>query len=139
MIMKGYRLYDFADEHGNSMIQKWLDDERITKRDRGQLNQKLDMLAQHGMGLPPKLLAGPLGSKRQKLRQKNIYKLIIHGDRMLRPMLCKGPVINDEEFTLLLGAIETGGKLDHDPVEAEGIREFIIADPRRRYAHERYH
>ena len=137
--MNGYRLYDFTSESGHSTIQGWLDHERITKRDRGQLNQKLDMLAQHGMGLPPKLLAGPLNSKRKKLRQKNIYKLIIHGDKMLRPMLCRGPISNDEEFTLLLGAIESNWELDRDPIEAEAIRELVIAQPTRRRDHERYH
>lgn len=131
-------LYDFKDGE-ESAIQRWLDRERITKRDRGRLALKLDLLRQHGPGLPPKLLAGPLKSKTTKLRQKNIYKLIIHGDKMLRPYLCKGPISNDVEFSLLLGVIERDGENDHDPAEAEDIRKAIIDDPNRRMPHERYH
>jgi len=96
----------------------------------GKLNQKLDMLAIVGPSLPPKLLAGPI--------HKHIYKLIIHGDRMLRPMLCKGPVDMEAEYTLLLGAIEIGGKLDHNPSEAEANRATLVASPNRRRNHERY-
>ena len=130
-------LFDFK-EGQKSVIQIWLDRERITKRDRGQLAAKLDLLRRHGPSLPPKLLAGPLRSKNTKLRQKNVYKLIIHGDRMLRPFLCKGPISNDTEFTLLLGVIERDGENDHDPAEGEAIRQQIIEDPSRRMPHERY-
>jgi hypothetical protein len=141
--MMAWRLYDFkAKRDGNparSAIQEWLDSARITKRSRGQLNQKLDMLEKCGTDLPPKLLAGPLASKRQKLRQKHIYKIIVHGDIMLRPFLCKGPIRNDEEFTLLMGVIERNGKNDHDPCEAEELRETIIKDQMWRMRHERYY
>jgi hypothetical protein len=133
-----YEILDFNNATTESQLQVWLDRERISKRDRGQLNQKMDLLAMHGMGLPPKLLAGPLKSKTQKLRQKNIYKLIVHGDVMLRPFLCRGPIENDEEFTMLLGVIERDGVNDHDPSEAEAIRESIIREPSRRQPHSRY-
>src|SRR5664280_1094896 len=75
-----WNLYDFIDPRGQSVIADWLVTERITKRDIGQLNQKLDMLAINGPSLPPKLLAGPIG------KTKHIYKLVIHGDLMLRPV-----------------------------------------------------
>lgn len=96
----------------------------------GQFNQKLDMLVVAGPALPPKLLAGPI--------YKHIYKLIVHGDRMLRPFLCKGPFNTDTEYTLLLGAIEANGKLDHDPREAENNRIALLERPTRRRLHERY-
>ena len=133
-----WALFDYKTARGMSALQDWLDEKRITKRDRGQLNQKLDMLERNGTDLPPKLLAGPLDSNVRKLRQKNVYKLIIHGDLMLRPFLCRGPIDNNSEFTLLLGVIERNGKNDHDPAEAEDIRETIVSNPERRMKHERF-
>ena len=123
-------MYDFADECGNSRLREWIEREKLSRRDIGQLNQKLDMLVVAGPLLPPKLLAGPV--------YKHVYKLIIHGERMLRPYLCKGPFNMNTEFTLLLGAIETNWKLDHDPKEAEGNRIILLRDPARRRNHERY-
>jgi hypothetical protein len=122
-------LYDFTNERGDSLFQEWIERERLSRRDIGQLHQKLDILVVAGPTLPPKLFAGPI--------YKHIYKLIIHGDRMLRPFLCKGPFNMETEFTLLLGAIEADRKLDHDPKEAEGNRTILLGDPARR-RHERY-
>jgi hypothetical protein len=123
-------LYDFTNERGDSLLQEWIKRERLSRRDLGQLHQKLDMLVVAGPSLPPKLLAGPIC--------KHIYKLIIHGDRMLRPFFCKGPFNMETEFTLLLGAIEADRKLDHDPKEAESNRIILLGDPARRRIHERY-
>jgi hypothetical protein len=125
-----WNLYDFTTERGESLLAEWIERERLSKRDLGQLALKLDMLALVGPGLPPKLFAGPI--------HRHIYKLIIHGDRMLRPFLCRGPFDMDREFTLLLGAIEANGKLDHEPQEAEGLRNILLANPTRRRKHERY-
>jgi hypothetical protein len=125
-----WKLWDFTSERGVSVIVEWLADERISRRDVGQLNHKLDMLALNGPALPPKLLAGPI--------YKHIYKLIIHGDRMLRPMLCKGPFDMEGEYTLLLGAIESDMELDSDPRDAEVNRQILIANQKRRIKHERY-
>src|SRR5580698_9477022 len=110
-------LYDFTSERGNSLLAEWIHRERLSRRDIGQLSLKLDMLVLAGPSLPPKLFAGPI--------HKHIYKLIIHGDRMLRPLLCKGPFDMESEFTLLLGAIEANGKLDHNPAEAEILRQIL--------------
>jgi hypothetical protein len=77
-------------------------------------------------------LAGPIK------KQKHIYKLVIHGQRMLRPMLCKGPFQMDTEFTLLLGAIEINSKLDHDPAVATENREILLVDRTRRVPSARY-
>lgn len=76
-----------------------------------------------------KLLAGPIHA--------HIYKLVIHGDVMLRPMLCRGPIDNETEYTLLLGATERGAKLPPGSEEqAEQNRETIINDHDRRTRHE---
>jgi hypothetical protein len=110
----------------------------ITERDRGQLVQKMDLLAMHGPNLPPGLLAGPIKLKRNRKMQSHIYKLIIHGDKMLRPMLCKGPIEMDSEHTMLVGAIEVNFKLDVDAADAESRRCEIIENPNRRRINGRY-
>jgi hypothetical protein len=123
-----WELFDYINEDGVNEIALWT--RRLEKRQRIKLNQKLDMLQKHGPELPPQLLAGPIFG--------HIYKLKVKGNVQLRPMLCKGPVDNDGEYTLLLGAIETDDELDRSPEEAARIREIIIADPlRRRRTHER--
>ena len=134
-----WAIFDAIDKGRVSNLVVWIAKENITKRDIGRLNQKIDMLEQHGTDLPPKLLAGPIKSKRNRKLVSHIYKLIIHGDRMLRPMLCKGPIDLPAEFTMLLGAIEVGGILDTDSADAEAVRQNIIADKNLRKEHERYH
>lgn len=127
-----FALYDFTDNGGESVLRVWAQDGGLTGRDRGALNQKIDMLEMHGFNLPPKLLAGPIN------KQRHVYKLIIHADKMLRPMLCKGPFEMDVEFTFLLGAIERNWALDHDPSEATTNRETLIRERARRITHERF-
>lgn len=123
-----WKLFDYVNEHGINEIARWT--RTLEKRQRIKLNQKLDMLQQHGPELPPQLLAGPIFG--------HIYKLKVKGNVQLRPMLCKGPIDNDREFTLLLGAIEIGDELDHSPEEAALIREIVMAEPFwRRCDHER--
>ena len=131
-------VFDAVDGNGTSLLASWLRKERITKRDIGQLNQKIDLLGSAGPSLPPKLLAGPIKSKKNKKLVSHIYKLIIHGDRMLRPFLCKGPIHMDCEYTMLIGAIEVGNVLDTDAAEGEAVRKKIIADPKLRKTHERH-
>lgn len=129
--MSRWLIYEYL-EGEESAIGVWLREQKIAERDRGQLVQKMDLLAKHGMDLPPGLLAGPIKSKKEPRKQSHIYKLIVHGQRMLRPMLCRGPLDMDGEFTILIGAIEKDGKLDVDAMEAEARRQEIIADPENR-------
>ena len=122
-----YALYDFSDEKGMSIIEPWR--KGLTKRSRGQLDSKIDMLAVSGMELPTGLLAGPIN------KTKHIYKLKIYADIMLRPMFCKGPFNMDDEFTLLTGAVEIQGKLTPDPSVAVDNRNILLADRKRRVTH----
>lgn len=127
-----YRLWDFLTERGDNIILEWAKDKRLTVRDRAALNQKFTRLVQvdFELAIQTKLLAGPI--------YKHVYKVIIHGDVMLRPMLCRGPIDNEREYTLLLGAIEKDWKLPPGSKEkAEEHREIIISDPTRRRKHER--
>jgi hypothetical protein len=129
---KLYLLWDFLSVRGENVIIRWARDERLTKRDRAALNNRLTRLSQIDFqaAIDTKLLAGPI--------YKQVYKLKIYGDVMLRPMLCRGPINNLSEYTLLLGAIEIGGKLPKGVKEkAEENRKEIIKNPARRKLHER--
>jgi hypothetical protein len=130
VIRSNWSIYEYV-EDGKSTIYKWLIDQDIPDNDRGHLVAKMDMLAQNGTDLWPGILAGPIKSKAhpKKLKPSHIYKLIVHGQRMLRPMLCRGPVDMNTEFTFLTGAIEKGGVLDVDAMNAEDRRQEVIADP----------
>jgi hypothetical protein len=133
-----WKIYEYVNERGKSVIGEWLVEKAISGRDRGQLLQKMDMLATLGPDLPPRLLAGPVASKKRKKLQSHTYKLIIHGDKMLRPFLCKGPIDMDKEFTMLLGAIEVNFELDEDVEDAEIRRTEIINNPQKRRINGRY-
>lgn len=122
-----FYLYDFIDEAGESIIESWRDG--LTSRSRAQFDSKLHMLEISGSDLGPKLLAGPIK------KTGHIYKLIIHADIMLRPMLCKGPFKMQTEFTLLVGAKEIQGKLIPEPEIAVENRAILLKDRRRRRAH----
>jgi hypothetical protein len=126
------RLWDFLSPRGENVILSWVKDEKLTMRDRAALNQKLDRLSQipFDLAIETKLLAGPI--------HKHIYKLVIHSDVMLRPMLCRGPIDNLGEYTLLLGAIEVGWKLPAGSKEkAADNRKTVINDQSRRCIHVR--
>jgi hypothetical protein len=128
--MSSWRLYDYVDDSGVNDFKAW--SSRQEKKDLARLNSKLDMLRTEP-SLPPQLLAGPLDGV-------PIYKLRINGRVALRPMLCKGPVEKDEEFTLLFGAVEKDRKLvpGNAVSRAEDRRQKVIKNPRqRRCPHER--
>jgi hypothetical protein len=138
--MAGWRwqIYEF-EEGGRSVIRSWLDAKGISSRDRGQLVLKMDMLALNGPHLASSLLSSSrIKSKRNPDMQSHIYKLKVRGEKMLRPMFCKGPFNMDAEFTFLLGAIEKDGELDEDVEDAEVRRSILIADPSRRILNGRY-
>jgi hypothetical protein len=130
--MAAFKLWDFLNIHNKNVILIWVKEDRLSKRDRAILNQKLARLAQmdFSLAITSKLLAGPIC--------EHIYKLVIHGDVMLRPLLCKGPINNDIEYTLLLGAVERGWKLPARAKEqATNNRQAVIDNPSRRCPHER--
>ena len=125
-----YQLYDFLDDRGRSVIQEWVRREKITVRDRAALNIRFKRIRQVDFALAHKsLISGPI--------YKHVYKCVIHGDVMLRPMLCRGPLKIEEEYTLLLGAIERDRKLPKGSMEqAEQNRDTLIAYPTKRRPHE---
>lgn len=124
-----WELYDYKNYNNVNEIAEWT--RGLEKKQRTKLNHKLDMLTQIGPSLPPQLLAGPISD--------HVYKLKVQGNVQLRPMVCKGPINNEKEFTLLLGAREVGGNLvpRDAPQRAERNRAEIVNDRERRCEHER--
>lgn len=124
-----WALYDYLDAGGKNDFEAWC--RTLQKGDLGKLNAKLKMLEDHGLGLLPQILAGPLRG------YPHIYKLKINGRVALRPLLCKGHIDNDSEFTLLKGAFEVGGEWDPRTAPSEAVtrRDEGLADATRRCPH----
>jgi hypothetical protein len=126
-----WEVYVFLDKRGHRVIVHWVRKSRIQRRARILLDQKVDLLREHGPDLPPELLSpGPIDGG-------HIYKLKVRGPVMLRPLLCKGPFSMADEYTLLHGAIERGGILPVGDVEkAEENRQELLATRDRRLPYE---
>ncbi|SMG63665.1 hypothetical protein BMETH_18341354419, partial [methanotrophic bacterial endosymbiont of Bathymodiolus sp.] len=95
-----FTLYDYLNKNGNNEFKEWT--KKLQKNERAKLNARLDMLSLKGSGLFPEILTGTPTS--------GILKLRVKGKVQLRPMLCKGPINIEHEFTLLIGAIERDSK-----------------------------
>lgn len=126
---KRFVLFDYTDQNGNNGIKEWT--LGLEKSQRAKLNAKLDMLALHGTELFPQVLTDTPTPGIQKLRVK--------GKVQLRPMLCKGPINKEKEFTLLLGATERDSRLVPEKADekANERKQIIIKNPNRRCLHER--
>ena len=124
--MAAWELYDYVDHGGVNDFERW--SRGLQKPDLARLNRKIRMLEDNGPNLGPKLLAGPLGG------YPHIYKLRVRGLTELRPLLCKGPIDNETEFTLLNGAFEVGGQWvpGNARSEAQTRRQQVINDPNNR-------
>jgi hypothetical protein len=124
-----WRIYEFLDARGKGVIEEWLD--TVDDDMRARFHQKLDLLAEHGPDLPPGLLAGT--------NYKHIDKLRIFGKGVTwRVMLCKGPISNETEFTILFIAQEKDRKTIPKDADrrADNNRRIIIADSSRRRLYE---
>jgi hypothetical protein len=123
-------LYDYVDERGRNSIRDWT--EEYGRRQRAQLNSKLDQLAANGEDVGSNVLLRMSSTiLKLKVRTKGVE---------LRPMLCKGPLAVNDEFTILIGAREEEWALvPKDVVEqAEARRGEVLAAPQaRRTVHER--
>ena len=130
----GYRLYDFLEQRGDhcvNVVKEWT--EGLQKRDRARLNQKLDMLEREGTNLSYTLLSdtGAPGIKKLRITGRKVLTL--------RPMLCRGPIDNDSEFTLLVGAIEKDRALIPSSAVERAVtnRDVLLKNPSQRCPHER--
>ena len=124
-----YALFDYLTDKGINDFKIWT--EKLQKTQRAKLNLRLDMLENKGPDLFPNILTGTDTAGIQKLR--------VPGKVQLRPMLCKGPINTEKEFTLLIGAMEKQDKLQ--PKKADQIankrKKDVIKDKTRRTKHER--
>lgn len=71
----------------------------------------------------------------------HIYKLRVNGTVAVRLMLCRGPVVGEEGYTILVGATERDRKLfpRDAPHQASRNRGLVIRDPaHRRKEHETF-
>lgn len=128
--MAGWTLYDYVDDRNVNDFERWT--KGLEKKYRAMLNRKLKALEDETEpGLLPGLVDGPIRG------YPHIYKLKIGGKVRLRPLLCKGPIDNDTELTLLFGATERDWKFvpENAPALAEDRRQEIIRDSRRRCNH----
>ena len=128
--MAGWTLYDYVDGRNVNDFERWT--KGLEKKYRAMLNRKLKALEDETEpGLLPGLVDGPIRG------YPHIYKLKIGGKVRLRPLLCKGPIDNDTELTLLFGATERDWKFvpENAPALAEDRRQEIIRDSRRRCNH----
>lgn len=125
-----FQLFDYCGPDEVNEFKSWTQSLQPTQR--AKLDAKLDMLKMLGSDLFPEVLTGT--------DVPGILKLRIKGNVQLRPMLCKGPIDVNREFSLLVGAVEVGGKLK--PKNAADLaadrKEEIRSDPdNRRVRHER--
>lgn len=125
-----FAIYDYVDSNGVNQFKKWA--EGLEKDQRGKLLQKIHSLSLQGEDLYPSMLTDS--------GLPGIKKLRVQGPVKLRPLLCRGPVDNSAEYTLLLGAKEVGSKWV--PKEAPSIanenKKAVTADAvGRRIKHER--
>ena len=125
------KLWEWIDGSGRGAVTDW----GLQVRQRARLDQKLEMLRKAEIdstgrvNLPQDLLAGP-GYRGQKW----IYKLKVHGNVQLRPMVTLGPINGDEEWTILVPAIEENRRLipADAPQTATARRAEILIDEGRR-------
>lgn len=66
--------------------------------------------------------------------EPGILKIRVHGKVQLRPLLCRGPVYPDTEYTLLAGAKEIGSVLKPNGVLALSVvrKQDVIQEPANR-------
>jgi hypothetical protein len=126
-------LWTFVPPNGRDALAEWAHHVRLPIRERTLVDQKLHVLRSMPFEIVrnTKLLAGPIAP--------HIYKLRVNASLAVRIMLCRGPMPNEVCYTLLVGAIERGGKLDpHDaPARACDCRAQVLsAAAQRRKAYE---
>src|SRR5258706_699374 len=114
--------WEYLNRRGDREFSAWR--LGLPTRERATLDEK--MRAIQAMGAVVQCLKGPLSGYR------HLYKIRVQGPNMaLRPLLCKGPINKDDEFTMLKPMTEVGGS-DQPPGaknDAESRRLEIVRDP----------
>src|SRR6187431_2504298 len=109
------RLYEYVDRRGIGVFEAWYDG--LQKAQKAALDVKIKAVInagepgdqRHGE-LPPNMFRGPV--RQGNKVYPNSYKSTVQGKVKLRPVACKGPIAVNEEWTILVPAIEVGGQLE---------------------------
>ena len=122
------KLFEYLDRRGIGVYTAWY--RTLQKPQQAALDAKLDVVRAGG-NLPPNLFRGPV--RYQGQHYANTYKLTVNRGGALRPLVCKGPIDCDNEWTILVPVIEVGNRYPPGVFQdAEDRRLEIIADPSRR-------
>jgi hypothetical protein len=122
-----YDLWDALDARGVNIFEQWT--RKLGNAHRARLNQKLDMIQRFDTNLM--LASGVLNGPIKKTG--HILKLRAQSNVAMRPLLCRGPLDTNREYTLLLGAFEVGGVLSMSDIrKAQDNRAAILNDPKGR-------
>jgi hypothetical protein len=127
-----WRAFTFVDEDGVSVLDRWIERERIDISDRQVLFSRLILLEQFGPDSLPGCIL-PLQDEFYYLNVKARKQSLV-----MTPVLCYGP-FGESEITILAGApIENGmlGAINVLPIARNNL-EILKADKRRRVLHEK--
>jgi hypothetical protein len=135
--MSSTALWTFVSEGGRDVLRDWAKEVRLPTRVRALVDQKVNVLRQQPFEtvIHTHLLAGPIA------KQHHIYKLRVNGSVAVRLMLCRGPLVGESGYTLLLGAVERDSNLvpADAPERATRNRTVVLGDPvHRRKEHESF-
>jgi hypothetical protein len=129
--MPEWKVYFFLrGERRENAIKAWLEDESVPVAQIVAFQEKIDTLEKSGPEMGPGFISEtPVG--------KRIYKMKIKGNKgwkQLRPMCCRGPFEQRNEYTILVGAVEKDRKLIPSDVIERAQRNLteLEADPTRR-------
>jgi hypothetical protein len=97
-----YKIWVFIEPDGTNEFYKWR--EKMPPKQVAKMDDRITKLSQSGLQLLPLILA--------PVKNSGLYKLKVHGNPQLRPLLTRGPLDNNSEFTLLQGAREISSQFD---------------------------
>jgi hypothetical protein len=134
--MKRWKVYQFTDSRGHSVIKDWLRKQRVPTKQIAEFQENITALERLGPEGCPGLIFGPI-KRPGKQPITGIYKIKLHGNKghvQLRPLLCYGPFDVGSELTLLFGAIEKDNTLDPKNCleKANENRSTLLREPGRR-------
>ena len=118
---------DFVSTRGENEVLAWLN--TLPKKAKAKINARIITLAAYPGAWPPHYISAYVG-------WDDIYELrIVAAGRQFRPLGCYGPHRN--QFTILVGAEEKGGKIRGSLLEvADERRQIILSDGSRCVPHD---
>ena len=112
-------IWEFLANGKEHVMRNWMHENKISVGERAKLDHALHRLRTLDRELLSHKLLAPLGDRILKLRLRC-------ENRELRPMLCRGPVGDPLDYTLLLGAMEVGDRLVPHDAKAQADANRIV-------------